>query len=1150
MSTTAVEPGRAGRSEPTASARGGGGDVGRRDFGTRSGGTAGFSMMSLSWLAAGCGVTGLVLYAFQQALRLPSGYGVDDLLGWSEPATILAALQNWCPDNASGRWRAAVVYVLADTAFFMPFYGALILVASRGMTAALQPGTAPLARFFKSLLQPLSWLLVIALWIVDGVENFGGAQRVGVATWGYGVSVAIALALFLAFWHSVLAPPAQQKQDTCKNVTAVLVAVAVLALVVYAQDRTFGCDALRLPDGSEYGLAWAHRAKPYALLAALAPLAIAAVVWWFGIDLNLAVPAEKDLAQFRAAWRAGVAGVIGRTRYVLLMLGLFAAFTLVLDQCRDVLLALAGPRPKDAGVDEGAALWSVFVLGLGAVSIGMLAYACWMWTRLVVMVERPGLALPGGLDVYGQVGEFARGWARAMSLVPLVMFCLLLAHNAGDAAAAARAVPVLGTANALTSTLIYLAIFGVLTVLSGYAFLQIRRKLSLSNPWSYYNSEPDAYMLLRTGTTFPRGQALAVAAGIGGVVFEPIDRGCSKVLRSVMAPAFRLLQPLTRYVVPVTWPIVLPLVALGLMLVVRCAMAWWPDTTSQAPVTLVLLCLSLVWWMSVAGAISIAEQRQTIPWMLGLFGVAGVMGAMDLVNNHVMAVSRLAGGAGETLESLRSNGLWITGALTALSAVLWVALTYRPGTSKTDPTVRAWRQDERLTRSLIVLFVAGCLGVALHAVDGSTQRLLGPPVPASTSRPLDVVMTEWAARLPATPTSSDNRVYLVASEGGGVRSAYWTAQVLAQLHDRSDGVPFDSRTVVLSGVSGGAVGEAVYIACLRQTPTDGKVAECVREGFKRLDALSPLIGAFLFEDVFARVLPVRWKATPLLCAQPGCGFLSRALGFEREWMRRFPPLAEPLGRFRPGEPELMLNSTWVESGNRATLSTMRLRPRDTPAGEDVVHRLGAEPSLITSAHAAARFPFINPIAALEPTYGARRGEIVGHVADGGYHDNSGAESLSDVWRSLRAKLPLGWTPQLVLIRNGQVKPSCEKVRGKEPAPGCLAGTTRRNPDLATPLDKAQMGLYVDLLGPAVAVLNVSGIGARGRQAAGAMGAELASASAPASSPASAASARFAPCLLDQTNEATLVPLGWYLSPAARDALDRLAQSTVTSGTCR
>ena len=338
------------------------------------------------------------------------------------------------------------------------------------------------------------------------------------------------------------------------------------------------------------------------------------------------------LAERRAAWRSGVAGVVGRTRYVLILLVLFAIFTLVLDQCRDVLLAMVGPLGADADRDPLTLLWRAFVLLTGAASIGILSYSGWLWTRLVGMVERPGLALPGGHPVLSDIGEFARGWARAVALAPLVIVCLLIAHAVGDAVSAAQSGPGSAASNTLPATLGYLFLFGLLAVLSGYLFIEVRRGLPLARPSDYYNSVDDAYALLRTGTAV-RPHARAV--GSGGAMWPAEPNRCRERARGLLRPLARLLAPVVHRLVPWMRPIRSSVCSsLGVMVLLRIGMACWPDTAAQAPATLALLALALAWWMGIPGALSLAEQRQTIPWGIVIVAVMGVLSWADLVDNH------------------------------------------------------------------------------------------------------------------------------------------------------------------------------------------------------------------------------------------------------------------------------------------------------------------------------------------------------------------------------------------------------------------------------------------------------------------------------------------------------------------------------------
>ena len=53
------------------------------------------------------------------------------------------------------------------------------------------------------------------------------------------------------------------------------------------------------------------------------------------------------------------------------------------------------------------------------------------------VVERAGLVLPPRHDLLDDVGAFACGWARALTIAPLAMTCALAAYTMGDLVLAA-----------------------------------------------------------------------------------------------------------------------------------------------------------------------------------------------------------------------------------------------------------------------------------------------------------------------------------------------------------------------------------------------------------------------------------------------------------------------------------------------------------------------------------------------------------------------------------------------------------------------------------------------------------------------------------------------------------------------------------------
>ena len=106
----------------------------------------GDSIAPLAWLAGGSLLVGLGLFTLQLALRLPSGLGIEDLLGWSRRDSVTAAVHLWC--QFALRWRSAAAYVLADSALFVPLYAALLLVTLRRLSRSLSPGPGLAAALF------------------------------------------------------------------------------------------------------------------------------------------------------------------------------------------------------------------------------------------------------------------------------------------------------------------------------------------------------------------------------------------------------------------------------------------------------------------------------------------------------------------------------------------------------------------------------------------------------------------------------------------------------------------------------------------------------------------------------------------------------------------------------------------------------------------------------------------------------------------------------------------------------------------------------------------------------------------------------------------------------------------------------------------
>ena len=278
-------------------------------------------------------------------------------------------------------------------------------------------------------------------------------------------------------------------------------------------------------------------------------------------------------------------------------------------------------------------------------------------------------------------------------------------------------------------------------------------------------------------------------------------------------------------------------------------------------------------------------------------------------------------------------------------------------------------------------------------------------------------------------------VYVAAAEGGGLRAAYWTGNVLGELEGATEG-RFSQRLFAISGVSGGSLGGAAFVAELVpkvacNTPEELSVRNCVRY-FLKGDFLAPMVAYMLFPDALQRFLPF----VPIRS-------FDRARALERSWevswaqthpgaaANRFAVPYEALNKPGVPVPRLFLNSTRVETGKRVVVSPARFDEDELPEVDDLLAVGGKRWSmpLSTAVHLSARFSYVSPAGKICKDAGETCGldGVWGRLVDGGYHENSGAQTAAGLLRALRraarefeAAQPAGRTriqPQVVIITN-------------------------------------------------------------------------------------------------------------------------------------
>ena len=274
--------------------------------------------------------------------------------------------------------------------------------------------------------------------------------------------------------------------------------------------------------------------------------------------------------------------------------------------------------------------------------------------------------------------------------------------------------------------------------------------------------------------------------------------------------------------------------------------------------------------------------------------------------------------------------------------------------------------------------------------------------------PYDVMRAE--SRLDPTADHPSGRITVVATAGGGIQAAAWTAQVLTGLQQQ---IPADSprhsfanSIAAISSVSGGAVGTMFFASRYQldgaqpgfQPPP--QLSEIVQDA--EFPALGDVAWAMVYPDLTRALVPfLKWSSQRLV---------DRGWALEQTWrIRAHGQLDATLDDWRHGvkegsRPALIFNSTVVESGEPYLLATADLNKEQIGGvGRETFRGLlpNYDIPIVTAVRLAASFPFVTPASrALPPESDPQlAGDAAAfnnsryHAVDGGYYDNYGVNSL-------------------------------------------------------------------------------------------------------------------------------------------------------------
>lgn len=271
--------------------------------------------------------------------------------------------------------------------------------------------------------------------------------------------------------------------------------------------------------------------------------------------------------------------------------------------------------------------------------------------------------------------------------------------------------------------------------------------------------------------------------------------------------------------------------------------------------------------------------------------------------------------------------------------------------------------------------------------------------PAVTTRPSvrDAALDWYAQASQAAPERSSIPMVFVATAGGGIRAAYWTAAVLDELERTlalaGDPGHFRRHLFAVSGVSGGSVGAAFVMAYPPGEAIAGGDRSPALAALAN-DFLAPTLASLAFVDIPSSILPdlgQKSRGTTLEVA-----FESASGG------RLSAPFLDFVAADSPSawRPLLLLNSTHQKTGRRLIASQVVVDRATFLDAFDLHALVGWDLRASTAAHNSARFTYVSPAGSLRAPDGTDRGQVI----DGGYFENFGAVTMRQLARQSLAAI--------------------------------------------------------------------------------------------------------------------------------------------------
>lgn len=299
---------------------------------------------------------------------------------------------------------------------------------------------------------------------------------------------------------------------------------------------------------------------------------------------------------------------------------------------------------------------------------------------------------------------------------------------------------------------------------------------------------------------------------------------------------------------------------------------------------------------------------------------------------------------------------------------------------------RKYRTFYRYGVPISVLFIFGWMGYSVSLDNDLHDLRVAPREQVQISSKNYLIN-----RTQNIPVGSKENFFFVGSYGGGLKANLWNLLLFNRI-DKHTGDKFRKRTLVMSGVSGGAVGIANY-ASLVANKKDQKEREEAIFNIGNSNVLSNELVYLMGKDWIREYLPVKHNGTDRSYVSmkeharlTGMGNKYNRVTYSDYWRYIY---AQENGEF----PILLMNSTSTR-GRQGIASTVSLLENTFPAA-DILSDLDATANTDLMYYGAVsttnRFPLFSPSAAI-PTKG--------NYVDGGYFENSGMLSALEIYETL------------------------------------------------------------------------------------------------------------------------------------------------------